>query len=57
MGLSEYLFLIFKVILPGGLEGSERLSKSEVVGKLLKEHEKAGKIVAAICAGKFIIYF
>ncbi|XP_046975794.1 protein dj-1beta-like [Vanessa cardui] len=38
------------VILPGGLEGSERLSKSDVVGTLLKEHEKSGKIVAAICA-------
>ncbi|KAL4712135.1 hypothetical protein ACJJTC_010996 [Scirpophaga incertulas] len=32
------------VILPGGLEGSDRLSKSSVVGTLLKEHEKAGKI-------------
>ncbi|GBP30939.1 hypothetical protein EVAR_28580_1 [Eumeta japonica] len=39
------------VILPGGLEGSDRLSKSGVVGTLLKEHEKSGKIVAAICAG------
>ncbi|CAH0689126.1 unnamed protein product [Chilo suppressalis] len=38
------------VILPGGLEGSDRLSKSSAVGTLLKEHEKAGKIVAAICA-------
>ncbi|XP_026735206.1 protein dj-1beta-like [Trichoplusia ni] len=38
------------VILPGGLEGSERFSKSEVVGTLLKEHEKSGKIIAAICA-------
>ncbi|XP_045508666.1 protein dj-1beta-like [Colias croceus] len=38
------------VILPGGLEGSDRLSKSDVVGSLLKEHEKSGKIVAAICA-------
>ncbi|XP_026322650.1 protein dj-1beta-like isoform X1 [Hyposmocoma kahamanoa] len=38
------------VILPGGLEGSERLSKSTVVGTLLKEHEKSGKIIAAICA-------
>ncbi|CAG9794579.1 unnamed protein product [Diatraea saccharalis] len=38
------------VILPGGLEGSDRLSKSSVVGTVLKEHEKAGKIVAAICA-------
>ncbi|KAI8433436.1 hypothetical protein MSG28_015472 [Choristoneura fumiferana] len=41
---------MWQVILPGGLEGSERLSKSSVVGTLLKEHEKAGKIVAAICA-------
>ncbi|XP_034828289.1 protein dj-1beta-like isoform X1 [Maniola hyperantus] len=38
------------VILPGGLEGSDRLSKSDVVGTLLKDHEKTGKIVAAICA-------
>ncbi|XP_013136396.1 PREDICTED: protein deglycase DJ-1-like [Papilio polytes] len=38
------------VILPGGLEGSDRLSKSSVVGTLLKDHEKNGKIVAAICA-------
>ncbi|XP_039752061.1 protein dj-1beta-like isoform X2 [Pararge aegeria] len=38
------------VILPGGLEGSERLSKSSVVGTLLQEHENTGKIVAAICA-------
>ncbi|XP_032525639.2 protein dj-1beta [Danaus plexippus] len=38
------------VILPGGLEGSERLSKSNIVGSLLKEHESSGKIVAAICA-------
>ncbi|CAG9136104.1 unnamed protein product [Plutella xylostella] len=38
------------VILPGGLEGSDRLSKSSAVGTLLKEHEKNGKIVAAICA-------
>ncbi|XP_053621903.1 protein dj-1beta-like isoform X1 [Plodia interpunctella] len=38
------------VILPGGLEGSDRLSKSNVVGTLLKEHEKSGRIIAAICA-------
>ncbi|XP_050557930.1 protein dj-1beta-like [Spodoptera frugiperda] len=38
------------VILPGGLEGSDRLSKSVVVGNVLKEHEQKGKIVAAICA-------
>ncbi|KAJ2943267.1 hypothetical protein O0L34_g12072 [Tuta absoluta] len=38
------------VILPGGLEGSDRLCKSSVVGTLLKQHETSGKIVAAICA-------
>ncbi|CAB3233579.1 unnamed protein product [Arctia plantaginis] len=38
------------IILPGGLEGSDRLCKSEVVGKLLKDQEKSGRIVAAICA-------
>ncbi|CAH0699469.1 unnamed protein product [Spodoptera exigua] len=38
------------VILPGGLEGSDRLSKSVIVGNILKEHEQKGKIVAAICA-------
>lgn len=38
------------VILPGGLEGSDSLSKSEKVGALLKDHEDNGKIIAAICA-------
>nr|XP_049707401.1 protein dj-1beta isoform X1 [Helicoverpa armigera]XP_049707402.1 protein dj-1beta isoform X2 [Helicoverpa armigera] len=38
------------VILPGGLEGSERLSKSPMVGTILKNHEMANKIIAAICA-------
>ncbi|XP_077284570.1 class I glutamine amidotransferase-like superfamily protein dj-1beta [Arctopsyche grandis] len=38
------------VILPGGLGGSELLSKSAKVGKLLKEQESSGRIVAAICA-------
>ncbi|XP_049883923.1 protein dj-1beta-like isoform X2 [Pectinophora gossypiella] len=38
------------VILPGGLEGSDRLSKSSVVGTLLKDQEKTCRIIAAICA-------
>ncbi|XP_041970394.1 protein dj-1beta-like [Aricia agestis] len=38
------------VILPGGLEGSERFCKSSVVAAVLKDHESGGKIVAAICA-------
>ena len=40
------------VILPGGLKGSELLSQDHLVGQILKQHEKEGKIVAAICAGK-----
>lgn len=39
------------VILPGGLKGSELLSEAPLVGKILKQHEDDGKIVAAICAG------
>ena len=39
------------VILPGGLKGSELLGESKLVGEILKTHENAGHIVAAICAG------
>lgn len=42
------------VILPGGLKGAELLSESQLVGQILKQHEKEGKIVAAICAGAYI---
>ena len=42
------------VILPGGLKGAEFLSESQLVGQILKQHEKEGKIVAAICAGAYI---
>ena len=38
------------VILPGGLKGTELLSEAQLVGQILKHHEKEGKIVAAICA-------
>uniref|UniRef100_A0A0K8SSL6 DJ-1/PfpI domain-containing protein n=2 Tax=Lygus hesperus TaxID=30085 RepID=A0A0K8SSL6_LYGHE len=38
------------VILPGGLGGSECFCSSPEVGKLLKEQESAGRIIAAICA-------
>lgn len=39
------------IILPGGLQGSELLAKSTLVGEVLKQHENAGCIIAAICAG------
>jgi len=38
------------VILPGGLKGAEALSKSPLVGELLKKQEEDGRMVAAICA-------
>ncbi|KAL3270550.1 hypothetical protein HHI36_021088 [Cryptolaemus montrouzieri] len=38
------------LVLPGGLGGAQALSKSEEVGKLLKEQESAGRFIAAICA-------
>ncbi|XP_037566928.1 Parkinson disease protein 7 homolog [Dermacentor silvarum] len=38
------------IVLPGGLKGAESLAASPAVGKLLKEQEKSGRLVAAICA-------
>lgn len=38
------------IVLPGGLGGAKALSESKEVGCLLKEQEKSGRIVAAICA-------
>ncbi|XP_077533327.1 Parkinson disease protein 7 homolog [Haemaphysalis longicornis] len=38
------------IVLPGGLQGAESLAASQAVGKLLKEQEKSGRLVAAICA-------
>ncbi|KAI1727321.1 DJ-1/PfpI family domain-containing protein [Ditylenchus destructor] len=43
------------VILPGGLLGSECLQKDSRVGDVLRQHEAAGKIIAAICAGPLAI--
>lgn len=38
------------VLLPGGLKGAEHLASSELVGRILKEQEDQGRIIAAICA-------
>ncbi|XP_049830083.1 Parkinson disease protein 7 homolog [Schistocerca gregaria] len=38
------------VVLPGGLGGSKNLAASNEVGSLLKEQEKSGRLIAAICA-------
>ncbi|XP_041377670.1 Parkinson disease protein 7 homolog [Gigantopelta aegis] len=39
------------VVCPGGNVGSKNLCESSAVGKLLKEQESSGRLVAAICAG------
>ena len=38
------------VILPGGLGGSKRLAESQKVKEVLAAQEKAGQLVAAVCA-------
>ena len=40
------------LVLPGGLGGAKALAESETVGKLLKEQESGGRLIAAICAGE-----
>lgn len=42
--------------MPGGLENSQTLAASKVVGEILKKHESEGKVVAAICAGNVNIW-
>ena len=37
------------VILPGGFPGYRNLSSNPLVGKLLQEYEKRGRLIAAIC--------
>lgn len=38
------------VVLPGGLGGSKRLAESQRVKALLEAQEKAGGLIAAVCA-------
>ncbi|CAH8527792.1 unnamed protein product [Schistosoma margrebowiei] len=38
------------VVMPGGMGGSNAMASSKLVGQILKEHEKHGKYIAAICA-------
>ncbi|KAK3782724.1 hypothetical protein RRG08_037723 [Elysia crispata] len=42
------------MICPGGEKGAQLLSESQVVGKALKDQEKAGRFLAAVCAGPLI---
>ncbi|KAL2456810.1 Protein DJ-1-like protein C [Forsythia ovata] len=43
------------IILPGGISGAERLQKSRVLKKLLKEQELAGRLLGAICSSSTIL--
>ncbi|RWR92570.1 protein DJ-1 C [Cinnamomum micranthum f. kanehirae] len=43
------------IILPGGVRGVERLFKSRLLKKLLKEQELAGRIYGAICSSPTIL--
>jgi protein DJ-1 len=38
------------LVLPGGADGARRLAESPEVGRLLREREQRGALVAAICA-------
>lgn len=38
------------VVLPGGAEGAQRLAQSQEVGRILRDHVVAERLVAAICA-------
>ena len=38
------------VVLPGGAEGGQRLAEASAVGELLRNQERAGRWVGAICA-------
>ena len=38
------------VILPGGGKGAQSLAASSQVGEILKNHQKEGKVLAAVCA-------
>ncbi|MED6197637.1 Protein DJ-1 C [Stylosanthes scabra] len=43
------------IILPGGTAGTERLSKSRILKRLLKEQDSAGRIYGAICSSLSIL--
>uniref|UniRef100_A0A182W4D0 DJ-1_PfpI domain-containing protein n=1 Tax=Anopheles minimus TaxID=112268 RepID=A0A182W4D0_9DIPT len=43
------------IILPGGLEGAKTMARVAAVGDLLDRQQKAGKLVAAICAAPTVL--
>ena len=43
------------VVLPGGMPGTKNLAASETVINTIKAYDKAGKVVAAICAAPSVL--
>uniref|UniRef100_A0A2N9EZR1 DJ-1/PfpI domain-containing protein n=2 Tax=Fagus sylvatica TaxID=28930 RepID=A0A2N9EZR1_FAGSY len=43
------------IILPGGTAGAERLHKSKILKKLLKEQNSAGRIYGAVCSSPAVL--
>lgn len=43
------------VVIPGGMPGASNLRDNEEVIKIVKEIDKANKLVAAICAGPIVL--
>lgn len=46
---------IYFKVLPGGLGGAKAMASSTLVGDLLKNQEKNGKLIAAICASPALV--
>ncbi|KDO59716.1 hypothetical protein CISIN_1g012037mg [Citrus sinensis] len=44
------------IILPGGVAGAERLQKSRILKKLLKEQKVAGRIYGAVCSSPIVLH-
>ena len=44
------------LIIPGGNEGTYRLTNNEYLFKIIKRHIENGKIIAAICAGPLVLH-
>ncbi|KAL5790671.1 hypothetical protein ACOSQ2_005559 [Xanthoceras sorbifolium] len=44
------------IILPGGVVGAEKLQKSRILKKLLKEQEAAGRIYGAVCSSPVVLH-
>ncbi|XP_050424386.1 protein dj-1beta-like [Adelges cooleyi] len=43
------------IVIPGG-PSYKTLAAASVVGEILKTHEQAGSVIAAICAAPFVLY-